>query len=112
MIGMDSKTGKTLGGEAHIKQSIRDILTTAIGTRVELLEYGSELPNLVDRPMNNLLTVEVFAEIAKALAKWEPRFVLNAVRIEGMTQNGRMTIGIDGTSRESGQVIRLEGVTL
>lgn len=112
MIGMDSKTGKTLGGEAHIRQSIRDILTTAIGTRVELLDYGSGIPDLVDRPMNKLLTVEVFAEVAKALAKWEPRFILRSVSIDGMTPAGRMLITIDGTARDSGDPVRLQSVEI
>ena len=31
MQGMDATTGKLLTGEAHLRQSIRDILTTRVG---------------------------------------------------------------------------------
>lgn len=34
MLGMDRNTGKLLSGTDHIRQSIVDILTTPLGTRV------------------------------------------------------------------------------
>jgi len=34
MTGIDASTGKALGGIAHVRQSVRDILTTPLGTRV------------------------------------------------------------------------------
>lgn len=49
MLGMDRNTGKLLSGTDHIRQSIVDILTTPLGTRVMLPEYGSKLFDLVDR---------------------------------------------------------------
>ncbi|MCV6588938.1 MAG: hypothetical protein OIF57_07920 [Marinobacterium sp.] len=50
MQGMDSVTGKPLADMAHIRQSITNILTTPIGTRVMRRDYGSVLPDLIDRP--------------------------------------------------------------
>ena len=73
MLGMNADGGGPLDGVAHVKQSIRDILTTRIGTRVMRRDYGSELPALVDRPINGHLTMELYAATAAALDAWEPR---------------------------------------
>ena len=41
MIGMDRRTGLPLSGIEHLRQSIEDILTTPLGSRRMLPEYGS-----------------------------------------------------------------------
>lgn len=43
MNGVNSRTGKRLSGVAHLRQSVRDILTTPVGSRVLIRDYGSEL---------------------------------------------------------------------
>ena len=50
--GMNSQTGKRLSGMDHLRQSIIDILTTPIGSRVMRPGYGSRLFELVDAPVN------------------------------------------------------------
>ena len=47
MTGMDRETGKSLSGIEHLRQSIRDILTTPIGSRVMRRDYGSRLFELL-----------------------------------------------------------------
>lgn len=100
MSGMARHTGKVIGDEAHLAQSIADILTTPVGTRVMRRDYGSRLPELVDAPMNGETLIDVFAATADALDRWEPRLVLTRVevttaaagqlemRLEGRTQFG------------------------
>jgi hypothetical protein len=44
----DKETRKALEGIDHLKQSIIDILTTPIGSRVMRRDYGSRLFELVD----------------------------------------------------------------
>ncbi len=39
MKGMSAETGKALEGLEHLKQSITDILTTPIGSRIMRREY-------------------------------------------------------------------------
>lgn len=112
MIGMNRVTGKPLAGVEHIVASINDILTTPVGTRVELLEYGSNLPKLVDRPINSLLTVELYSETAKALMRWEPRFRLTSVWIGGRASDGRITLGMSGVIKADGRVVSIEGIKL
>lgn len=41
---MNAHTGGAIDRLAHIRQSIADILTTRIGSRVMRREYGSQLP--------------------------------------------------------------------
>ena len=74
MKGMNVKTGKELEGIDHLKQSIIDILTTPINSRIMLRDYGSKLFELVDKPINKDFTLEVYAATAEALEKFEKRF--------------------------------------
>lgn len=80
MRGMDAATGKPLEGTAHLIQSIGDILSTPIGTRVMRRDYGSLLPELVDQPANDFTRLRLFAATAIALLRWEPRLRLKRVR--------------------------------
>lgn len=63
---MDRNTGKKLDETAHIKQSIADILQTPKGSRVMRREYGSQLFELLDRPMNSVLIMQIAAACVMA----------------------------------------------
>lgn len=112
MLGLNRNTGKALEGAEHVLQSIRDIITTPRGSRVMLREYGCAVPDMVDRPINELFEIELHASIAEALAKWEPRFRLTSVWISGRSPRGQVIIGIEGTIVASGVTSRLEGLEL
>jgi phage baseplate assembly protein W len=74
--------GSELSGRAHVRQSIVDILTTPIGSRVMRRDYGSALPDLVDRPMNPQTRLDAISATAEALERWEPRVDVSRVVIE------------------------------
>lgn len=112
MNGINASTGKHLDGVAHLKQSIRDILTTRIGTRVMRRDYGSRLPDLVDNPMNELLKVELFAATAEALAKWEPRFRLDRVYLQEANSSGSIILALEGRILLNNEPVRLEGIEI
>lgn len=112
MLGLNRITGKALQGTEHILQSVKDIITTPKGSRVMLRTYGCTVPDMVDRPINQLFEIELHASIAEALARWEPRFLLNSVWIVSRTAQGRVIIGVEGTIVESGATARLEGFML
>lgn len=82
MTGMARSTGRGLSFEAHLAQSVADILSTPIGARVMRRDYGSRLPRLIDAPLNGETQIEVFAATAEALARWEPRLRLVRVSID------------------------------
>lgn len=70
---MDKQTGLNLDEIAHIRQSITDILQTPIGTRVMRRDYGSQLFELLDRPIDAVLLMQIAAASVIALKQWEKR---------------------------------------
>lgn len=96
MRGMDAATGKPLSGEGHLRQSIRDILTTLVGTRVGVRDYGSLLPELLDQPMNPAGRLRLYAATAVALMRWEPRLRLTRVTLESGAEPGAYALILDG----------------
>ena len=95
MSGMDRLTAKPLSGTAHITQSIRTILTTPIGTRTMRRDFGSEVPRLLDAPINTYTVALIRAATAGAIARWEPRVKVTRVTLTDPTAEGRATIRIE-----------------
>ena len=106
MTGIDASTGKALGGIAHLRQSVRDILATPVGSRVLLRSYGSRLFELADRPATPALLARIQAEAAGALARWEPRLRLRRIRAERLS-GGRVTLSLEGIRLPDGRPLRL-----
>ncbi|HWJ69131.1 MAG TPA: GPW/gp25 family protein [Sphingobium sp.] len=99
MRGMSTRTGKPIDGEAHLAQSIADILRTPIGTRVGRRDYGSLLPLLIDQPLNAAGRVRLFAASALAIARWEPRIKVTAFELAA-TADGKAALAIIGRRRD------------
>lgn len=112
MIGVNQFTGKHLDGMEHLRQSITDILRTPIGTRVMRRDYGSKIPDLIDAPMTQENVIEIYAEIGKALARWEPRFRLTNVRIISISDIGQIELELTGNYIVNGRTITLQGIVL
>lgn len=96
-------------GVAHLRQSVRDILETPIGSRVMNREYGSRLFELLDDPTDQRFMVDVYAATAEAIRRWEPRFHLERVRLVEMRPNGPV-FDLHGVDLETGRGVVLEGV--
>ncbi len=90
MQGVDRHTGQSLGGLAHLRQSIVVLLTTRIGTRVMRRDYGCGLWQFIDAPMNPRTFAHMYSQIAIAIDLWEPRIELLSCQIE----QGNNTQGI------------------
>lgn len=95
MSGMDRLTGKHIEGAAHIAQSIRDILSTPIGTRTMLRHYGSRLFELIDAPLNAVTRQLIAAASAGAIARWEPRVRLSRVQVGAGGADGALALTIE-----------------
>ena len=93
--GMDRTRGAALVDEAHVSQSVRDILMTPVGTRVMRREYGSLLSALLDQPQNPALRLQIMSACYMALLKWEPRITLTALNFETRF-NGEMIVELTG----------------
>lgn len=111
MSGMNNNTGGLLFGISHLRQSIINILTTPLGSRVMRREYGSRLYELVDAPINAQTLVEIYAATAEALIRWEPRLRLTRVRVEH-AGIGSLVISLEGEYRPLNQAVTLESIRL
>ena len=99
MSGMNASTGRAMSGLAHIQQSLADILTTSIGSRVMRRPYGSEVPELIDQPLNGATVLRIYAATAHAVMLWEPRIALTGVQLE-RGQAGQATLILDGVTNQ------------
>ncbi len=92
----DNGQGEVLELENHVRQSIRDILTTRLETRVMRPEYGSKLYRLVDNPVNAGWIARAVHEATEAIEKWEPR--VSVLKIKPLsTSQGKVELEITFT---------------
>lgn len=98
-IGMDATTGRAISGTAHLAQSIGDILSTRVGTRVERRQYGSNVPDYIDAPMTSVQRTRMYGAAAAALLRWEPRLKLARIQLlkdeTGTGMHGRHVFAVD-----------------
>jgi len=94
MIGMSAATGMPLQGIEHLRQSISDILTTPLGSRIMRRTYGSLAFELIDRAANATGEMLLKAVCADALARWEPRLRLKRIALSNITISGGVEIDI------------------
>ena len=111
MTGFNQLDGTLLSGEPHLIQSITDILTTPIGSRVMRRDYGSRLYTLMDAPINRQTAIEFTMAIADALRRWEPRLRVTRVQVDHVRQ-GELSLTIEATIRRTEQIVRLEKLLL
>ena len=109
MNGTDAITGRRLSGVDHLRQSIRDILTTPVGSRVMRREYGSRLHELVDAPLNAETLVDLYAATFEALANWEPRIEVQEITAE-VPAPGRVLLNLIGVYAPTGAPITIDRI--
>jgi len=111
MRGTHTTTGKPVSSVEHLRQSVADILSTPIGSRVMRRDYGSEIPALIDQPDNPATQVRVYAAAATALMRWEPRLRLQQLRT---TRNraGQLVLDVQGQYLDDGRAVTLEPIPL
>ena len=106
---MSRETGRSLALEDHIHQSIHDVLTTPVGSRIMRRSYGSILPDLVDHPANPSNRLRLMNATVVAIMKWEPRVSINSVSVS-LAMNGKVQIDIEAITkrgRRSGKPINI-----
>lgn len=109
--GTDAITGKSLRGRNHLRQSVNDILTTPLGSRVMRPEYGSRLFELVDSPQSKDTLVSIYAATAEALIRWEPRLSVTKV-VATKVEIGHFEIALSGTYLPDGNPITMDGIVI
>ena len=108
---MNIITGKSISEINHLRQSISNILTTPIGSRVMRRDYGSNLFNKIDRPINGELIAEIYLDIVESLFIWEPRFELDQVSVHEVVK-GKIAVDLEGSFLSNGEKITLENIEI
>lgn len=103
-VGMNANTGQSLTDNEHIRQSVRDILLTPIGSRVMRREYGSLLFDLIDQPQNAGLRLKIMSACYLALMQWEPRVRLQSIDYQA-SEHGEMQVTLSGVISATSQTI-------
>jgi len=95
-LGVNRETGAILTDWDHCVQSIWDILTTEVGSRVMLLDYGASPADLLDRPGNQQVIALWYSSIVTAIYRWEPGFRIARFILESAGPDGHYTFDIIG----------------
>ncbi|KVN23880.1 baseplate assembly protein [Burkholderia pyrrocinia] len=112
MKGMNATTGRAIADLDHLYQSIGKIVSTPLASCVERRPFGSDLLEQIDAPNNGAERTRLYAAIATALMRWEPRLVLTRVQLTvddatvGDVISGKQYVDIEGYTTESGATVR------
>lgn len=104
--GMSRDTGAALTDLDHIRQSVRDILLTPVGSRIMRRSYGSLLSALIDQPQNEALRLQIMSACYMAILQWEPRVKLTGISYESAFDGG-MVVEITGSRTDTAQAFSL-----
>ena len=110
-VGINADTGEVLVGWPHCAQSIRRILQTELGSRVQRRTFGSDHDNVIDRPQNEEDVIDLYVMVAEALEPrivegrqyGEPGFVLMKVLADAATA-GQVSLILSGVYFENGHL--------
>jgi hypothetical protein len=104
---MNRTNGAAIDSTAHIAQSIGDVLTTPIGSRVMRRDYGSLLPDLLDAPFNDGTRLLAYAAVAMALLRWEPRIRISRVQLYQGERAGQVVLDIEASRVDTREALSL-----
>lgn len=98
----DTKTVKLIEDEEDIKSSLEILLSTRLGERIMVPDYGCNLDELLFKPLNLTLRTYVVDLIKKAILYHEPRIDVNKIAIDPINElNGELLIKLDYTIRST-----------
>lgn len=103
-VGVSRFSGDVVTDWSHVRQSIADILTTPLGSRVMLREYGSELFDLIDRPMIEQNILRCYVATYLAILRWEPGYRPTSFSVPEAGPDGRIRMTIGGVYYPRGHV--------
>ena len=111
MQGMNINTGRSIEDMEHLRQSITNILSTPIGSRIMRREYGSRLFKRLDAPLTGELLAEIYADVVEALFSYEPRIEVTNVSVVSMDQ-GHLRLDVTGKYLVTGEDVTLNGIEI
>jgi len=114
MQTMNKWTGEIISGEDALIQKIQDVLSTRIGTRLHpARDYGSRLPDLIDKPMIGI-SAEIAIATQEALKTWVPEVTITKVTLSTVdsSQSAKAALNLVGYITETGKSLALDNILL
>lgn len=111
MLGMDETNGSHKDGFSYLKQRVKNILSTPKGTRVMRRWYGSELFNLIDRPINGDLVADIYAACVTALFDFEAEFELLRVSVVS-AKKSLIVLNLEGRYLANGEIVHIDNIEI
>ncbi len=100
--GFNALTGRGITDIDHVRQSVRDILITPVGSRIARRTYGSLLFRLIDQPDNKAVRLQLISACYSALLRWEPRIQIQQLTISS-PEKASIVIDLSGVYAATGQ---------
>ncbi len=94
--GVCENTGNQIYGWPRVKQSIKRIVQSYMGSYIGMRPFGSYVPDLIDEPQNPLYIGLLIAAISQAISRFEPEFLIEEFEILAMGADGKIHINIAG----------------
>ena len=103
---MNRDNGSPIEDAAHyLKQSINDIINTPIGSRVMRRNYGSNVMEFIDSPINDYTLIQIQSYLANTLLFQEKNFALKKLTVQQKQE--KLFVSIEGDYIPSGNTINL-----
>ena len=99
---MNRQTGKNISLSAHIMQSLGDILTTPVGSRVMRRDYGNRGIELIDAPVNGATIMQLVSRSISAIVKHEPR--IEIIKIAPLLMENGVLLLIVAKIKQNNQI--------
>lgn len=115
-VGIDRRTGKILTDREHVKQSISVILRTPLrkitrddfevvaSRRRQRRWFGSEVQELIDRPMTTTNIMRIKSAVYVGLELNEPRFKLTDCDVIELSETGQIIVAVAGRYIPKGHI--------
>ena len=92
----------TVSGVDNVRQSLWVLFSTALGERVMLPDYGSQIWQMVFRSINTTLLTQLADMVSQAILYWEPRIdVVDISVTPDASDAGRVLIMVDYVVRRT-----------
>jgi uncharacterized protein len=85
-----------------LEDNIAHLLLTTVGERAMLRDYGGGLRQLLHDPNNDAMRAIVQHQVAKAIATYEPRVIVQTVSVT--QDDGVLTVNVQFVVRQTKQV--------
>ena len=109
-----SHQGARISGLAYLKQRIKDVIETPLGSLVGARDFGSEFYQLLDRKLDNKFYMSAYIKLAAAINN--PANGLDDFKLENMNiqivGERQFEISIYGQLLNNGEPITLDNIVI